>query len=603
MNNNNQIEKIRHSLSHILAAAVKDIYEDVKLGIGPTIENGFYYDFVVTKQHETKKHENEHETQTNISKEDLPKIEKKMEEIINKDLSFEQEKMGIKQAKEFFEDKGEPYKVELIKELEGEGEDEVSIYRTGSEFVDLCSGPHVQNTEEIDPKGFKLTKTAGAYWRGDEENTQMQRIYGVAFKNKEKLEEYEEKKKEAEKRDHRKLAKKLDLFHIDEEVGPGLILWHPKGAFIKRKVSQFVLDKYLDENYKLVNTPHIADLDLWQKSGHTDFYAEDMYPPMNAEKENRKYQLKPMNCPFHMQIYKSDVRSYRDLPLKYTELGTVYRQEKSGVTQGLTRTRGFTQDDAHVFCRPDQLETELTKLLNLTEEILTTFNFDEYEINLSIRDPEHKENYLGKDKRWKLAEDSLKKALKEKEWKYKQEEGEAAFYGPKIDIDVTDAIGRSWQISTIQVDFNLPKRFDIHYRNENSKKEEPMIVHRALLGSVERFLGVYIEHCAGEFPVWLAPIQARIIPISDDNLDYAQEVKERMEKENLRVEIDQSDETLSKKIRNGELQKIPYLLVVGGNEEEAGTVNIRDRDKGTEEEIDTDKFIKKLKDEEAQKKQ
>jgi len=549
-----KLDKIRHSLAHILAHAVQELYPKTKFGIGPAIENGFYYDF---------------EFQEKISEEDLEKIGEKMKELINQDIEFINETVDKKEAKELFKD--QPYKVELIEDLD---EDQVSIYKSGK-FIDLCKGPHVKSTQEIDPKGFKLNKIAGAYWRGDENNTMLTRIYGLAFTSEKELKKYLERKEEAKERDHRRLGKRMDLFHIDEEVGPGLILWHPKGAFIKRKISEFVLEKYLDSGYKLINTPHIADLKLWEKSGHTDFYSEDMYPPMHTKEEKKDYQIKPMNCPFHMQIYKSEVRSHNDLPLRYTELGTVYRYEKSGVTHGLLRARGFTQDDAHIFCTPEQLPKELLRVVDLTEDILSSFGFKKYKVNLSVRDIENKEKYLGEDERWNLSEESLEKALQEKGWEYQRDEGEAVFYGPKIDVQVEDALGRNWQISTIQVDFNLPERFDIRYRDHNGRKAKPIIIHRALLGSLERFMGVLIEHYKGEFPLWLAPEQIWIIPVGNDNNEYAHKVAERLEEKQLRVKVRDENLTVSKRIRQSEVQKIPYVLVVGDDEEAKEGVRVR----------------------------
>ncbi|KXB08834.1 threonyl-tRNA synthetase [candidate division MSBL1 archaeon SCGC-AAA382N08] len=569
---NVNLETKRHSLAHILAHAVQELEPGTKFGIGPAIENGFYYDFELPEK---------------ITEDDFPQIEEKMKELIEQNLKFEQKNISQEKAEELFEE--QPYKLELLEDLEGK----VSLYRSG-EFVDLCNGPHIETTERLNPKAFKLTKVAGAYWKGDEDNKMLTRIYGVAFANQQGLKDYLEFKEQAKKRDHRRLGKKLDLFHIDQEVGPGLILWHPKGALLKKLISDHVLNKYQSHDYQLVSTPHIAKFGLWEKSGHADFYKENMFPAMPMEELNKEekqdYQLKPMNCPFHVSIYQQDVRSYRDLPLKYTELGTVYRYEKSGVLHGLTRVRGLTQDDAHVFCTPQQMSEELVKLLKLTREVLRDFGFEQYNITLATQP----EKYIGTDKRWEKAQNALKYALNELDFDYGIEQQEGAFYGPKIDMNLEDAIGREWQCTTIQLDFNLPERFDMTYMDENGNEQQPIMIHRALLGSLERFIGILIEHYAGEFPTWLAPEQVWVISVGSRHRNYASQVAEKLEQEGIRAEAKNENLTVSKKIRQGEVQKIPYLLVVGDDEQEQHAVRARkeSKDLGL---FDLEEFIEKIK--------
>ncbi|RKY94920.1 MAG: threonine--tRNA ligase [Candidatus Hydrothermota bacterium] len=566
-----KIETVRHSLSHIMATAVQELYPGTKFGIGPAIEDGFYYDF---------------DLPASISPEDLPKIEKRMKELIMKDIKFEREKVSKKKAEQIFKD--QPYKLELIKEME----EEITVYRSG-DFVDLCKGPHVESTKQINPRAFKLTKVAGAYWRGDEKNPMLVRIYGVAFETEKELKQYLERKEEAEKRDHRKLGKKLELFLIDEEFGKGLILWSPRGAILRKAVMDFALETYLERGYQLVSTPHIARLDLWKRSGHWDFYRESMYSPMEVDEE--KFVVKPMNCPGHVKIYNSKIRSYRDLPLRFTEMGTVYRYEKSGVLHGLTRVRGFTQDDAHIFCTQDQLESELKETIDLTKYILETFGFKDFKVSLSLRNPEKKEKYLGDDKTWDVAEKALKAALKKKNLDYVSQIGEAAFYGPKIDVLVEDAIGREWQLSTIQVDFNFPEKFKMEYVDKKGKKQRPIMIHRALLGSLERFIGILIEHYAGAFPLWLAPVQISVIPVGSRHREYAIRVSKELKANGLRVEVRDEAETVSKKIREGEIQKIPYILVVGDQEEKVNSVRVRFRGEGDIGLMALDKFLERAK--------
>jgi len=578
-----KIETIRHSLSHIMAYAVQELYPGTKFGIGPAIENGFYYDF---------------DFKNPISNEDLPKIEKKMRELLKKNIVFKKKIVEKEEAKKIFN--GQPYKLELIQEIP---EKTVSIYESG-DFIDLCAGPHVKSTKEINPDAFKLTKIAGAYWRGSEKNPMLKRIYGVAFKTKGELDNYLFTLGEIEKRNHRILGEKLGLFHIDESIGPGLILWHPKGAILKKIIEDYALGEYLKAGYQLVSTPHIAKINIWETSGHTNFYKEYMFPPMrlgSEEKEN--YEIKPMNCPFHIAIYKQGIKSYRQLPLRYTEMGTVYRYEKSGVLYGLTRVRGFTQDDAHIFCTPEQLSTELVNVIKLALKILRDFGFKEYDIFLSTRPEKH----VGTLKIWRKAENSLKYALEKLKLKYRIDPKEGVFYGPKIDIKIKDALSRPWQCTTIQVDFNLPERFDVTFIDKKGKKKQPIMIHRALLGSIERFIGVLIENYAGSLPLWLSPEQIWIIPVGSRHEKYAQKVKKGLSEgpafggrvagglESFRAEVRSENETVSKKIREGEIQKIPYLLVVGDKEMKSKSVRVRERGKGDIGMMKLNKFLDKVK--------
>ncbi len=568
-----QLEKIRHSTSHVMAAAVRELFPGTKFAIGPTIENGFYYDFDTTKT---------------FAPEDLIALEKKMHEIIKKNLAFNQQDFSIKEA--LAKTKDQQYKQELIKDLEKAGEKTVSFYTVG-EFEDLCRGPHVQSTQELG--FFKLTKIAGAYWRGDEKNKMLQRIYGVAFENQKALDDYFTMLAEAEKRDHRKLGTELNLFIFNDEVGAGLPLFLPKGARLRHEIMMFALNTYLKNGYQLVSTPHISSEKLFEHSGHLGFYKDNMYAPFGIEEEN--YRLKPMNCPMHVQLYKSSLHSYRDLPIRYTEMGTVYRYERSGVLHGLTRVRGFTQDDAHIICTPLQLEGEVKRALDLTLYILGTFGFKELEMNLSVRDPKSKQDFIGSDQNWEYAQNTLKKVLEESGFKdFVYDIGGAVFYGPKIDVKVKDAIGRKWQLSTIQIDFNFPERFDMYYISEQNKKERPFMIHRALLGSLERFLGVYLEHTAGAFPVWVAPVQATIVPISEKFSAYAHEIQKKLHDADIRVELSESNESLGKRIREAELQKVPYVLVVGEKEQAQQGVAVRARGKGDLGIKKLDAFIQEL---------
>ncbi len=569
-----KIEIIRHSLSHILAETIQEMYPETKFGIGPSIENGFYYDF---------------DLPNSLSPNDLFKIERKMKGLIKRNLKFEKKLISVNEAKKLF--KNQPYKLELIKELKNASQ-KISIYQIRN-FTDLCKGPHIKSTKEINPDAFKLTKIAGAYWKGDEKNKMLTRVYGIAFETKKELDEYLERQKEAEKRDHRVLGQKLELFTISEEVGQGLPLWLPKGALLRQIIEDFILKKYIKEGYQLVKTPHIGNENLFKKSGHLQHYKDDMYSAIEIDDE--KYYLKPMNCPFHIMIYKNSLKSYRDLPIRYTELGTVYRYERSGTLHGLTRVRGFTQDDGHIICTPEQLEQEIIKAIKLTKNVLQTFGFKKFRVVLSIRDPKNKQKYLGTDAEWKKAEQALANGIKKAKWNFTSEEGEAVFYGPKIDVKIEDSIGREWQISTLQLDFNLPKRFDIFYMDEKSKKAEPFMLHRALLGSIERFTGILIEHFAGAFPLWLSPIQILVIPIGKTHKKYAKSVMEKLIENDFRCKLKDENETMGKKIREGEIQKIPYLLIVGDKEQKAKTVGVRERSKGDIGEMNLNKFIEKAK--------
>jgi threonyl-tRNA synthetase len=573
------IETIRHSLAHILAAAVQELYPGTKFGIGPAIKNGFYYDF---------------ELPQGLALEDLPKIEKKMKELIRENIKFEKKIISKTEAKKLF--KEQPYKLELIEEMSN-GKRQMAktnpksrnftIYKCGK-FVDLCGGPHVKSTKEIPIDAFKLTKIAGAYWKGSERNPMLTRIYGIAFKTKRELEEYLKKEEEAEKRDHRLLGQKLGLFMIDSEVGAGLPLWLPKGAILRHIIEEYLYKELRKQGYQWLVTPHIAHLSLWKTSGHWNFYRENMYSPIEIDKE--KYLLKPMNCPFHVKVYNSQIRSYKDLPLRFAELGTVYRYERSGVLHRLVRVRGFTQDDAHIWLAPEQLSDELVRILKFGLEILKTFGFKDYEIYLSTRP----KKYIGSDKIWEKATNALKFALKKLKLEYQEDPGGGVFYGPKIDIKIKDSLGRAWQCTTIQVDFNLPERFKMTYIDKRGKKQRPIMIHRALLGSLERFIGVLIEHYGGAFPLWLAPEQIWIIPVGSSHRKYAQEVGRATSDQGFRVKIRDEPETVSKKIREGEIQKIPYLLVVGEKEMKTDSVRVRERGKGDVGEMKLEKFIKEI---------
>ena len=548
-----KIEIIRHSLAHILAYAVQVLYPGTKLGIGPAIENGFYYDFDLPKS---------------LVPEDLPKIENKMREIIRQNVKFEKEIVSEEEAKKIF--KGQPYKLELLNQVKQSQIRSVSVYYSGK-FVDLCKGPHVKSTKEIPIDAFKLTKIAGAYWRGSEKNPMLTRVYGVALNTKKELSSFLKIQEKAEKRDHRLLGQKLELFMFDEEVGAGLPLWMPKGVILRKIIEDFLYQELSKQGYQWIITPHIGKLDLWKSSGHWDLYRENMYSPIKIDEE--EYMLKPMNCPFHVKIYQSKIRSYKDLPLYFAELGTVYRYERSGVLHGLTRVRGFTQDDAHIICELAQLADEVIKLLRTGFKILKTFGFKNYDIYLSTRP----EKYAGTEKGWQKAVNVLKYVLEKLKLKYELDAGGGVFYGPKIDIKIKDCLDRPWQCTTIQIDFNLPERFDMTYIDKKGRKSQPIMIHRALLGSIERFIGVLLENYAGALPLWLAPEQIWIIPVGSRHKKYAKEIKKELI--SFRAKIKDENETVSKKIREGELQKIPYLLVVGDKEIKGGQVRVRSKNK------------------------
>jgi len=543
-------QKIRHSAAHVMADAVMQLFPDAKMGIGPPTKDGFYYDFEVTDP---------------FTPDDLIKIEKRMSEIISGNHSFDKTTISRADAEHKFEH--QPYKIELIENLESS--EPISTYSHGT-FEDLCQGPHVETTSDI--CAFKLLTVAGAYWRGSENNPMLQRIYGTAFESTEALEEHLNKLEEAEKRDHRTLGRALDLFSTHDEIGPGLTIWNPKGATLRSIVEQYWRDLHIQHNYQPVYSPHIGRSNLWETSGHLGFYNENMYAPMEIDEQ--QYYLKPMNCPFHIMVYKSSLRSYRELPLKLSELGTVYRYERSGVLHGLMRVRGFTQDDAHIFCMPDQIEEEIGKVLDLTFELLEAFGFNHYTIALSTRP----EKYVGEIDMWDHATDSLRKAIESRSLKYTIDEGGGAFYGPKIDLNIQDALDRDWQCTTVQFDFNLPERFNLVFQNDSGERAQPYMIHRAILGSIERFIGILIEHYSGAFPVWLAPVQGVIIPISDRHLDYAASVQKALSASGLRIEVDSRRDRMNAKIRDAQMQKVPYMIVVGDSEEEGQSVSVRLRD-------------------------
>ena len=539
--------RMRHSAAHVMADAVLQIFPEAKIGIGPPTDEGFYYDFQVARP---------------FTPEDLEHIEAIMRERVSGSFPFEKEVISREEARDFFND--QPYKLELI---EGIAEDEaISNYRH-ADFVDLCQGPHVESTGDI--TAFKLLSVAGAYWRGDESRPMLQRIYGTAFESATALEKYLELLEEAEKRDHRRLGRQLDLFSVHEEVGSGLIIWHPKGGRVRTIIQDYWQELHYRRGYDVVYSPHIGRSNLWQTSGHLDFYRDSMYSPMDID--GQEYYMKPMNCPFHIMIYRAALRSYRELPLRYAELGTVYRYERSGVLHGLMRVRGFTQDDAHIFCRPDQVEDEVLNVLDMTFELLETFGFTDYEISLSTRP----EKFVGEPEMWEHATLSLAHALDSRELDYGLDEGGGAFYGPKIDVKIKDALGRAWQCTTVQFDFNLPDRFDLVFQDSDGERQRPYMVHRAIMGSMERFLGILIEHYGGAFPLWLAPVQVTVIPIADRHVDYAVEVGDKVKEQGFRVEVDSRRARMNLKIRDAQMQKVPYMLVVGDEEMGKGTVSVR----------------------------
>ncbi|NIA08241.1 MAG: threonine--tRNA ligase [Nitrospiraceae bacterium] len=561
------LQVLRHTTTHVMAQAVKELFPGTQLAIGPAIADGFYYDFDYERP---------------FTPEDLEKIETRMHEIVKRSLEIRREDISIDDAKKLFGGLGEKFKLEIIDDLERQGEKKVSIYSQG-EFVDLCRGPHLPHTGHL--KAFKLTNLAGAYWRGDETQPMLQRIYGTAFFDKKSLKNHLNRLEEAKKRDHRRLGRELDLFSIQEEIGPGLILWHPKGAMVRKIIEDFWISEHLKRGYDLLYTPHIARRDLWKTSGHLDFYRENMYRPMEIDEVS--YQLRPMNCPFHIAIYNSRRRSYRELPLRWCELGTVYRYERTGTLHGLMRVRGFTQDDGHVFCRPNQLAQEIHGILDLALYILGVFGFERYKIYLSTRP----DKSVGSDENWERATSALRQALEAKGLDYEIDPGEGVFYGPKIDIKIKDCLDRLWQCSTIQVDFNLPEKFNICYIGEDSQPHTPIMVHRALLGSLERFFGVLIEHYAGAFPLWLAPIQAAVLTVTERQDKWAESVTKRLRAKGIRTKADIRNEKLGKKIREAQLDKIPYMLVVGDQEVTDMTVSPRTRKGKNLDAMSVDDFI------------
>ena len=559
------LETMRHSASHVMAEAVKAMFPDAKFGIGPAIEDGFYYDFDLPRT---------------LSPDDLPAIEEKMRSIIAADTPFIRKEMTREEARRFFA--GQPYKIELIDELDDET---VSVYEQGT-FADMCRGPHVNSTGEI--KAVKLVSTAGAYWRGNEHNPMLQRIYGVAFGTQETLDGHLARLEEMTRRDHRKLGRELDLFSIQDEFGPGLVLWHPKGAVIRREIEDFWKDEHVRRGYDIVYTPHLARMDLWRTSGHLEFYLDYLYSPMDVE--GQKYLMKPMNCLGHILIYKTRLHSYRELPIRYAELGTVYRYERSGVLHGLSRVRGFTQDDAHIFCRFDQLEDEITGVLDLALFMIDSFQFSNYQVMLSTRP----EKSAGSPEVWEKATGILRAALERSGLNYEIDPGEGVFYGPKIDIKFESALGKAWQGPTIQVDFNLPPRFDVNYIGEDGKEHSVVMVHRTVLGSMERFLATIIEHYGGAFPLWLAPVQVKLIPVADRHLEYAHKLAGELKAAGIRAEVDTRAERMGSKIRQAQLEKVPYMLVVGDKEAESGNVSVRLRSGEQLADQPFDEFKKKV---------
>jgi threonyl-tRNA synthetase len=569
------LEVYRHSSAHLMAAAVLELFPETKLGHGPATESGFFYDFFREKP---------------FTPEDLEAIEKKMQELVKQDLPYAREFLPRAEGLERFKSEGDFMKCHFIEQFTAPDE-KISIYKTGK-FTDFCRGPHIPSTGRI--KAFKLLNIAGAYWLGDEKNPQLQRIYGTSFFSRKDLDEYLRKIEEAKKRDHRVLGKQLDLFSIQELAGPGLIFWHPKGGIMRKEMEDWMRDEYLKRGYSLVFTPHVARVDLWKTSGHEGYYAQNMFTPMELDDAN--YRMKPMNCPFHILIYKDSLKSYRDLPVRLGELGTVYRYERSGVMHGLLRVRGFTQDDAHIFCTPEQIEDEVVGCIDFALAVLKTYGFEKFHVELSTWDPNDRSPYAGRDDQWELGQRSLEQALKRRNIEYKLIPGEAAFYGPKIDIKLVDAIGRLWQLSTVQFDFTLPERFGLEYVGEDGKRHQPLMVHRALYGSVERFFGVLIEHYAGAFPVWLSPTQVVVVPIGEKHHAYANEVGDKLKAAGVRVHVDVRNEKMNAKIREHAMQKVPFQLVVGDKEMEAGEVNVRVRgqEKG-EGSVKAEAFVERVK--------
>ena len=568
------LDVLRHSTAHLLAAAVLDLFPGTKLGIGPALledpRYGFFYDVI---------------TETPLTEADLPIIEKRMRQIASRNLSYRRDEIPKAEAIRIFQDRNEPLKCQLIQE---KGSDIVSVYYIdGSPFIDFCLGPHVPNTNKL--RAFKLLSLAGAYWMGDASQPQMQRIYGTAFFTQEELDAWLKQREEAEKRDHRRLGRELDLFSIQEDYGQGLIFWHPKGGAIRKEMEDYIREQLMARGYGLVFTPHIAKRDLWFVSGHEENYADSMFSPV--EFEGQEFRIKPMNCPFHIGIYKSAQRSYRDLPIRYAELGTVYRAELSGTLHGLTRVRGFTQDDAHIFCSPESVRSEIVGCIDFALNMFEVFGFKDIKVELSVRGNDPSAHYLGSDEEWEWAEKALIDAMEQRGMSYKRIEGEAVFYGPKIDIRVEDAIGRTWQLTTVQFDFNLPKRFELEYIGEDNKPHQPIMIHRALFGSLERFFGVLIEHYAGAFPFWLSPVQIAVLPITDRINEYADRIAKDLRARGFRVEANLRSEKVGAKIRDAQLQKVPFMLVLGDREMEQGTVAVRERSKGDLGVMELSKFV------------
>jgi threonyl-tRNA synthetase len=568
------LEVFRHSSAHLLAAAVLELFPETKLGHGPPTDTGFFYDFY---------------RPTPFTTEDLEKLEKKMQELVQQDLPYGREFLPREQGLEEFKKDGDFMKCHFIEQFT-KPDEKISIYRTGK-FTDFCRGPHIPSTGKI--KAFKLFNVAGAYWLGKEGNPQLQRIYGTSFYSKKDLDEYLKQQEESKKRDHRVLGQQLDLFSIQELAGPGLIFWHPKGGIIRKEMEDWMREEYIKRGYSLVYTPHVARRQLWQTSGHEGYYAENMFDLM--ELDDAEYRMKPMNCPFHILIYKDSLKSYRDLPVRLGELGTVYRYERSGVMHGLLRVRGFTQDDAHIFCTPEQIEREVNSCIDFALDVLKDFGFDKFQVELSTWDPNDRKNFVGSEEQWNMSTGLLETVLKKRNIEYKTIPGEAAFYGPKIDVKLVDAIGRLWQLSTVQFDFNLPQRFNLEYVSEDGSRKQPLMVHRALYGSVERFFGVLIEHYAGAFPVWLSPVQAVMIPIAERHVEYANKVAAQLKEAGVRVHVDGRNEKMNAKIREHAMQKVPFLLVVGDKEAEAGRVNVRTRGSEKTSDMQATGFVEKIK--------
>ncbi len=594
------LQALRHTAEHVLTLAMQNLYgqDRIIMAMGPATEKGFYFDFDTPQDFA-------------VNEDMFKKIEREMQQLIAQDLQLKQLLVPIAAARQLFADN--PYKQEWLDEIEQE-QDQASLYLMGRSeqikhdeallqqdsakinpaeleaFIDLCRGPHLASTQEI--AAFKLLSVAGAYWRGDEANKMLTRIYGTAFFSQEKLDHFIWQREEAKKRDHRKIGQQLELFIFDEEFGQGLPLYLPNGAMLRKLIMDFAFNTYLRRGYKPVSTPHLARLELWKTSGHWDFYRDSMYSPLEVDGE--QYMIKPMNCPGHVKIYNAQMHSYRDLPVRLAEMGTVYRYEKSGELNGILRPRAFTQDDAHIICTPDQLRAELLELIDLTQDIYAKFGFSDPKINLSVRDPNNKDKYMGQDEMWEQAEQALEETLKKKNIEYQRIEGESAFYGPKIDFMFADALGREQQLTTIQVDFNLPEKFNMFYVNQDGEKQQPFVLHRALLGSLERFMGVLIEHTAGNFSVWLAPLQVKVLPITDDQIDYARQVSQKLAEADVRVEVDERSATLSSKIRDAELMKVPYMLIVGAREEEGKEVNVRFRDQEQQKAMTVDEFIQEV---------